>query len=39
MQGQRRKSKRISELLVAALTPVLVELPAAQNGDFPFVVD
>jgi creatinine amidohydrolase len=37
-QASAEKGEQIFELLVAALTPVLVELSAAENGDFPFVV-
>jgi len=33
-----QKGARIFELLVDAVVPVLVELSAARNGDFPFVI-
>jgi len=32
------KGRQIFEMLTAALTPVLVQLSAASNGDFPFVI-
>ncbi|HEY1685811.1 MAG TPA: creatininase family protein [Tepidisphaeraceae bacterium] len=32
------KGKQIFDMLVDALTPLLVQLSAAQNGDFPFVI-
>ena len=32
------KGKQIFEMLVNALTPVLVQLSTAKNGDFPFVI-
>jgi creatinine amidohydrolase len=32
------KGRRAFELLVAAMVPVLVQLSAAKNGDFPFIV-
>ena len=32
------KGRQIFEMLTAALTPVLIQLSAANNGDFPFVI-
>jgi creatinine amidohydrolase len=32
------KGKHIFEAVVGAITPILVELSAAQNGDFPYVI-
>ena len=37
-QATAEKGRQIFELLVGALTPILVELSRAKNGDFPFVI-
>ena len=38
-KADAEKGRQIFEMLVESLTPVLVELSAAQNGDFPFVLN
>jgi creatinine amidohydrolase len=37
-KGTAAKGKHIFEAVVAALVPIFVELSAAKNGDFPYVV-